>query len=204
MNEKINEKILGTKVKKFSYIPPMLKYICEKVDNNQNIKRYMRYATPLPLSLRSETYDKKLKEQPDLNQSLLIDSNEGIRCLYNCFALDQDDYTTPYIFIYPSNSNEIVTGTARCVFTVVIIINAKYEQLKNYGELRSFMIAEEIAKCIDEIAIENSDSVYPDIGNVRFHIPPIFSYTRLTKSSSTLQLTFNIVTTYNCGRVREL
>lgn len=205
MEERINEKNLGTKVKKFSYIPPMLKYICEQIDNNQKIRRYMRYATPLPLSKRSELYSKELEilEQPDLKCSLLKDGEEGARCLYNCYALDQDNYTTPYIFVYPTNSNQVVTGTARCVFTVVVIVGGKYEELKNYGELRSFMIAEEIAQVIDNITIESKHPSFEDLGNIKFEIPPIFNYVRLTKSSPAVQLTFNIVTTYNCGRVKE-
>ncbi|MFR2887394.1 MAG: hypothetical protein ACLTDM_04235 [Clostridium butyricum] len=205
MEERINEKNLGTKVKKFGYIPPMLKYICEQIDNNQKIRRYMRYATPLPLSPRSESYDKNsiIQEQPDLKCSLMADGDEGVRCLYNCYALDQDNYTVPYIFVYPSNSNQIMTGTARCLFTVVVIISGKYEELKNYGELRSFMIAEEIAQVIDNITIESSNPLYQDLGNIKFEIPPIFNYVRLTKSSPAVQLTFNIATTYNCGRVKE-
>ena len=57
--------------KKISRAAAIVQYLCENIDNNQDIKRLCRYLTPDPLADYAIDYGNNVFMQPDLNESLM-------------------------------------------------------------------------------------------------------------------------------------
>ena len=65
-----------TKSQKIKRSDNIINMIAEMVDNNQYIKRFMRYYSNNPLANRSEDNNGKTIKQPNLKDSLMEDTNE--------------------------------------------------------------------------------------------------------------------------------
>ena len=68
----MNRKNINTISNKIRKIGLMVAYITQKIDNNQEIKRFMRYMTVNPLSSRGKDQNGNVVNQVDLNKSLAI------------------------------------------------------------------------------------------------------------------------------------
>ena len=67
----INDKFNNTKTQ-FIYKSGLLSnYVAYRLDNNQNIKRYLTYYTINPLGSKGLTKDNKIIDQPDIEDSLI-------------------------------------------------------------------------------------------------------------------------------------
>ena len=88
---------------KFRRITAIRKYMLDAIDNDQAIRRLMRYFTTTPLSKKGVTYDGNMINQPDLKTSLKVDTDEGEMCLYTgMFDPDMETVYKNYIFIQHS------------------------------------------------------------------------------------------------------
>lgn len=173
-----------TSSQKFRRITAMRKYMIDAMDNDQAIKRLMRYFTTTPLSKRGVTYDNKMIEQPDLSTTLKVDTEEGEMCLYTgMFDPDMETIYKNYIFIqhYETYTYDDVIQTTH--FYIYILVDDKYNSLKNYGEERIYEIADRIAQLIDGHTIEN-DELVDEIGNIKFKIKGRISEMRLSKTKT--------------------
>lgn len=177
---------------KFRRITAMRKYMIDKIDEDQYIKRLMRYFTTTPLAKRGVTYDGKIIEQPDLKTTLKDDTEEGEICLFTgIFDPDMETIYKNYIFIQHYDTYTYDNVMQKTNFSIYVLVDDKYNSLKNYGEERLYEIADRIAQLLDNHTIENMEIV-DDIGNVKFQIKGRISEMRLTKTKTITLLTIPI------------
>lgn len=182
----------ATYSQKFRRITALRKYMVDAMDNDQAIKRLMRYLTTTPLAKRGVGYDNKMIEQPDLTTSLKIDTEEGEMCLFTgMFDPDMETIYKNYIFIqhYDTYAYDDVMQTT--TFYIYVLVDDKYNYLKNYGEERIYEIADRIAQLLDNHVIENEELV-DEIGNIKFKIKGRISEVRLSKTKTINLLTIPI------------
>lgn len=182
----------ATYSQKFRRITALRKYMVDAMDNDQAIKRLMRYFTTTPLAKRGVTYDNKMIEQPDLTTSLKVDTEEGEMCLFTgMFDPDMETIYKNYIFIqhYDTYAYDDVMQTT--TFYIYVLVDDKYNYLKNYGEERTYEIADRIAQLLDNHVIENEELV-DEIGNIKFKIKGRISEARLSKTKTINLLTIPI------------
>lgn len=182
----------ATYSQKFRRITALRKYMVDAMDNDQAIKRLMRYLTTTPLAKRGVGYDNKMIEQPDLTTSLKVDTEEGEMCLFTgMFDPDMETIYKNYIFIqhYDTYAYDDVMQTT--TFYIYVLVDDKYNYLKNYGEERIYEIADRIAQLLDNHVIENEELV-DEIGNIKFKIKGRISEVRLSKTKTINLLTIPI------------
>ena len=182
----------ATYSQKFRRITALRKYMVDAMDNDQAIKRLMRYLTTTPLAKRGVGYDNKMIEQPDLTTSLKVDTEEGEMCLFTgMFDPDMETIYKNYIFIqhYDTYAYDDVMQTT--TFYIYVLVDDKYNYLKNYGEERTYEIADRIAQLLDNHVIENEELV-DEIGNIKFKIKGRISEVRLSKTKTINLLTIPI------------
>lgn len=182
----------ATYSQKFRRITALRKYMVDAMDNDQAIKRLMRYLTTTPLAKRGVGYDNKMIEQPDLTTSLKVDTEEGEICLFTgMFDPDMETIYKNYIFIqhYDTYAYDDVMQTT--TFYIYVLVDDKYNYLKNYGEERIYEIADRIAQLLDNHVIENEELV-DEIGNIKFKIKGRISEVRLSKTKTINLLTIPI------------
>ena len=187
MATNLNDKLSYTKSNKIRKVTILKRFILEKINENQNIKRYMRYVTKLPLARKSEDYDSNIKVQPDILTSLMEDNNDGEQCLFGgSFNPEMDNIKIPYIFVYSSRSK--VDGINNTIyFTIYILCPERYNRLANDGEERIYEIADEIVQLLDEYSLENND-ISKEIGNLEFIVDGSFEEFRMSKSNDIIVL----------------
>ncbi len=182
----------ATYSQKFRRITAMRKYMVDAIDNDQSIKRLMRYMTTTPLSRKGVTYDNKLIEQPDLTTSLKVDTEEGEKVLFTgMFDPDMETIYKNYIFIQHYDTYTYDDVMQKTNFYIYILVDEKYNDLKNYGEERMYEIADRIAQLLDNHVIEN-DELVDEIGNIKFQIKGRISEMRLSKTKTINLLTIPI------------
>lgn len=182
----------ATYSQKFRRITALRKYMVDAMDNDQAIKRLMRYLTTTPLAKRGVGYDNKMIEQPDLTTSLKVDTEEGEMCLFTgMFDPDMETIYKNYIFVqhYDTYAYDDVMQTT--TFYIYVLVDDKYNYLKNYGEERIYEIADRIAQLLDNHVIENEELV-DEIGNIKFKIKGRISEVRLSKTKTINLLTIPI------------
>ena len=187
MATNLNDKLSYTKSNKIRKVTILKRFILEKINENQNIKRYMGYVTKLPLARKSEDYDSNIKVQPDILTSLMEDNNDGEQCLFGgSFNPEMDNIKIPYIFVYSSRSK--VDGINNTIyFTIYILCPERDNRLANYGEERIYEIADEIVQLLDEYSLENND-ISKEIGNLEFIVDGSFEEFRMSKSNDIIVL----------------
>ena len=187
MATNLNDKLSYTKSNKIRKVTVLKRIILEKINENQNIKRYMRYITKLPLARKSEDFDHNIKIQPDVLTSLMEDNDDGEQFLFGgSFNPEMDNVKIPYIFVHSSRSK--VDGVNNTIyFTIYILCPERYNRLANYGEERIYEIADEIVQLLDEYSLENND-IAKEIGNLKFVIDGSFEELRMSKSNDIIIL----------------
>lgn len=187
----LNSGYISTKSNKIRKITVLKKFMVDIIDDNQNIKRFMRHITKLPLAKKSEDYNGNIKVQSDIRNSLLIGSDEGEQCLYNGgFNPEMSNIKMPYIFV--NSYRSYITGVDQSIyFAIHILCPEKYNGLLNYGDERIYEIANEIAQLLDGYTIEKEDIV-KKAGNLKIEINGEITESRMSKSNDIIVLSIPI------------
>ena len=176
----INDKYKSTK-SQFIYKAGLLSgYVADRLDKNQNVKRYLSYNTLNPLGSRGLTLDNEIIDQPNIEDSLL-DKNiyDG---MFNEYMEDIHQAQI-YIHTYRGMTNE---DWGEIYISVNILVPSLYEKLSNFGEKRSFAIASEIEDMFQDICIAKDNTIgllIEKLGNIRFKIVQ-FDNSRLSKTNN--------------------
>lgn len=176
MSSTLNNKNLKTssiKIKKASLV---VKYMAEKISENQNIKRLLRYNTKNPLSQKGIGYNNEVEVQKDITSDLI---NEHIYDI----GFNPDTVVDLKNDIYINLTNGRFTKNNTIYIDVNIIIPENYLIISN--GYRNFEIAQCIADIFDEIYIdaENGAGYYNELGAIRFDLVDFNNY-RLSKTNS--------------------
>lgn len=165
----------GNKLRKVNFLT---NYIVNKIDENQEIKRFVLYGTNNPLGNKSCDLNKNLITQPDITKSLL-DENVLFNNPFNEDILDKEKVC--YIFVYPYSANYKKNDIGDLEFVVNILSPSEYNNLTR-GDKRIFEISYRIEDLFDQYVIK-SDEGNLEVGNVMFELTAS-SYTRLSKVTS--------------------
>lgn len=193
----------ATSSQKFRRITALRKYMLDAIDDDQAIKRLMRYMTKTPLAKKGVQYDGKLIEQPDLTTTLREDTSEGEMVLFTgIFDPDMETIYKNYIFIQHYDTYTYDDVMQKTNFNIHILVDDKYNKLKNYGEERIYEIADRIAQLIDDHTIDDEDLV-DCIGHVQFKIRGRISEMRLSKTKTITLLTIPVEISNSVMRLHD-
>ena len=204
-----------TKSQKIKRSDNIINMIAEMIDNNQYIKRFMRYYTKNPLANHSEDHRGETVKQPNLKDSLMEDTNEvkspisedsisSKRCLFTWgFNDDINIDEQNYIFIENTNINfDNYNKTATMYLNISILIPDIYLELKSDDNIirRNKIIADTIDNMLGEYTVDNKYSKL--LGNIQFELT---NYTegRLAKNSNKIMSILTYKTTYSTSRVNK-
>ena len=165
----------GNKLRKVNFLT---NFIVNKIDENQEIKRFVLYGTNNPLGNKSCDLNKNLITQTDITKSLL-DENVLFNNPFNEDILDEEKVC--YIFVYPYSANYKKNDIGDLEFVVNILSPSEYNNLTR-GDKRIFEISYRIEDLLDQYVIK-SDEGNLEVGNVMFELTAS-SYTRLSKVTS--------------------
>lgn len=199
----LNDKNIGKKCQFIKKCGLLSGYIADRIDNNQNIKRYLKYQTRNPLGQVGISLDNKKVPQPDITESL-IDSDYIMNGMF-----DEDMSSIVrnqlYIHVYNGNKSDMVSGQVN--IAINILIDKKFEYLANKFELRTYAIADEIENMFSDVYIDkdNSDNdIIKDLGNLKFNLNKnSFTYGRLSKSNNIVLFTLILTTNINPIRIGD-
>lgn len=199
----LNDKNIGKKCQFIKKCGLLSGYIADRIDNNQNIKRYLKYQTRNPLGQVGISLDNKKVPQPDITESL-IDSDYIMNGMF-----DEDMSSIVrnqlYIHVYNGNRTDMVSGQVN--IAINILIDKKFEYLSNSFELRSYAIADEIENMFSDVYIDNDNSdndIIKDLGNLKFSLNKnSFTYGRLSKSNNIVLFTLILTTNINPIRIGD-
>lgn len=195
----LNNKNLGKKGNKVKKISALNSYITNKIDGNQNIRRLIRYFTTTPLSSTGKDLNGNIVKQPDLLNSLKIDSSEGLQSLWRG-EFDENTISQEQCFIFVHTFKAGFKGLdSKFGIAVDILVPQKRDVLRYDEESRSCSVGDIIENMFDDLYIENDEYV-EYLGNVKFKLIDV-SIVRLSKTNSLTRttLTFNIDTKYIKG-----
>lgn len=155
-----NNKNLGTEATKSKKIVPIKNYICQKIDNDQKIKRLCRYLTLTPLSKKGILYDNSdtLLTQPDLVDSLIKESTEGNSNgkILIPYSFNEGIITEQQVFIFVHNySNDYNSRIGDNTFIIDILVPVNYDQIDPYSEQRLYLIVNRIIELFDDTRTDN-------------------------------------------------
>ena len=176
----INNKFKNTK-SQFIYKSGLLSsYVAHRLDNNQNIKRYLCYPTLNPLGDEGLKLNSEIIQQPNITESLL-DKNI-FDSMFN-ESMEELHESQIYIHTYKGRSDG---EWGEIYIAINILIPLTYEKLANFGEKRSFAIATEIEDMFQDICVAKDNSekhLIEKLGNLKFKIMQ-FDNGRLTKTNN--------------------
>lgn len=190
----LNNKNLGKKGNKVKKISALNSYIVNKIDENQSIRRYVRYLTTTPLSSTGKDLNGNIIKQPDILNSLKADSSEGLQSLWRG-EFDEDTISQEQCFIFVHTFRADFKGIdSKFLVAINILIPQKRDYLKYDEESRSCGIGDIIENMFDDIYIENDEYV-KYLGNVKLKLVSI-PIERLSKTNSLTRttLTFSVDT----------
>lgn len=199
----LNDKNIGKKCQFIKKCGLLSGYIADRIDNNQNIKRYLKYQTKNPLGQMGISLDNKKVPQPDIIESL-IDEDYIMNGMFdeNISSLVKNQL---FIHVYSGNKTDMVSGQVN--IAINILVDNKFEHLSNKFELRTYAIADEIANMFSDTYIDkdNSDNdIIKDLGNLKFSLNRnSFTYNRLSKSNNIVLFTLILTTNINPIRIGD-
>lgn len=195
----INEKYKNTK-SQFIYKSGLLSaYVANRIDKNQNIKRYLYYHTINPLGSKGLELDNNVIEQPNIEKSLL-DKNifDG---MFNEY-MEELHQNQIYIHTYKGRTND---DWGEIYIAINILVPLTFEKLANFGEKRSFAIASEIEDLFQNIVIadDNADeNLINKLGNLKFKLIQ-FDNGRLSKTNNIVVNTIVLKTGVSTNRLGD-
>ena len=192
------------KIRRSDYIIDM---IAEKIDNNQYIKRFMRYYSTNPLSKKGFIKN-RIVIQKDLKDSLLEDSNEinnieSKKCLFT-YGFNDDIVVDEQNYIFIENKKIIydnVNKMAIMYLTISILVPDVYLELRDndcdYIIRRYKIIANTIENMLGDYTVDDKYSKY--IGNIKFELTD-YNEDRLSRNSNKIFTTLVYKTKYSTVR----
>ena len=192
------------KIRRSDYIIDM---IAEKIDNNQYIKRFMRYYSKNPLSKKGFIKN-RIVIQKDLKDSLLEDSNEinnieSKKCLFT-YGFNDDIVVDEQNYIFIENKKIIydnVNKMATMYLTISILVPDVYLELRDndcdYTIRRNKIIANTIENMLGDYTVDDKYSKY--IGNIKFELTD-YNEDRLSRNSNKILTTLVYKTKYSTIR----
>lgn len=192
------------KIRRSDYIIDM---IAEKIDNNQYIKRFMRYYSKNPLSKKGFIKN-RIVIQKDLKDSLLEDSNEinnieSKKCLFT-YGFNDDIVVDEQNYIFIENKKIIydnVNKMATMYLTISILVPDVYLELRDndcdYTIRRNKIIANTIENMLGDYTVDDKYSKY--IGNIKFELTD-YNEDRLSNNSNKILTTLVYKTKYSTVR----
>ena len=184
----INNKFKNTK-SQFIYKSGLLSdYIAHRLDNNQNVKRYLYYNTINPLGDKGLGLDGKIITQSDVEKSLL--ETQIFDGMFNEY-MEELHQSQIYIHTYKGRTSE---DWGEIYIAVNILVPKLYEKLSNFGEKRSFAIASEIEDMFQDMCVarDNAEEFLIDkLGNIKFKVVQ-FDNSRLSKTNNIIMNTIII------------
>ena len=199
----LNDKNIGNKCQFIKKCGLLSGYIADRIDNNQNIKRLLKYQTKNPLGQVGISLDNKKVPQPNITESL-IDSDY---IMNGMFDEDMSSIVKNQLFIHVYNGNKTDMVNGQVNIAINILIDKKFEYLSNSFELRSYAIADEIENMFSDTYIDkdNSDNdIIKDLGNLKFSLNRnSFTYSRLSKSNNIVLFTLILTTNINPIRIGD-
>ena len=181
--------------------------IAEKIDNNQYIKRFMRYYSKNPLSKKGFINGKSII-QKDLKDSLLEDTNEinnieSKKCLFT-YGFNDDIVIDEQNYIFIENKKIIydnVNKMATMYLTISILVPDVYLELRDddcdYAIRRNKIIANTIENMLGDYTVDDKYSKY--IGNIKFELTD-YNEDRLSRNSNKILTTLVYKTKYSTVR----
>lgn len=170
--------------KKISRASTISKYLCEKIDNNQDIRRLCRYLTLDPLADYAFDYADNVVMQPDLNDSLLENVKDDVvsrgcekRILYKTMFSDKVIETnSPLIYVYCDTTSFYSqrggnSSVGTMLFYIEVIYDLSTEELIDW-QYRSWTIGQIIMDLFDEVVV-TEEEYSKLIGNIKFRIGEI-------------------------------
>lgn len=199
----LNDKNIGNKCQFIKKCGLLSGYIADRIDNNQNIKRLLKYQTKNPLGQVGISLDNKKVPQPNITESL-IDSDY---IMNGMFDEDMSSIVKNQVFIHVYNGNKTDMVNGQVNIAINILIDKRFEYLSNSFELRSYAIADEIENMFSDTYIDkdNSDNdIIKDLGNLKFSLNRnSFTYSRLSKSNNIVLFTLILTTNINPIRIGD-
>lgn len=192
------------KIRRSDYIIDM---IAEKIDNNQYIKRFMRYYSTNPLSKQGFIKNRTVI-QKDLKDSLLEDTNEinnieSKKCLFT-YGFNDDIVVDEQNYIFIENKKIIydnVNKMATMYLTISILVPDVYLELRDndcdYTIRRNKIIANTIENMLGDYTVDDKYSKY--IGNIKFELTD-YNEDRLSNNSNKILTTLVYKTKYSTVR----
>lgn len=191
LNDKKN---LGTTSNKIRKCSVLIKYIYEKLVNDNEIQRMLYYNTINPLSQKGKNYNGEIISQPDLSTKDM----KGI--VFDIpFNPDMDIELKSSLYIN-LNNGKFNSRQNSLYFDINIIVPEDFIDISN-GD-RHFEIAQRVADILDSMYVTEKDYV-EDIGNIQpvLYAMPVY---RLSKSNNFvwINMQFEVELINNFTRVR--
>lgn len=174
----------GNKIRKIKTIK---KHMANMVDENQDIRRFMRYyQSKSPLSRKSVDYNGNIVNQPDIKNSLFENNADGEKVLFlESFKPTMEYCRQPYIFI-----SSPVTFLDRTMGDIRVEINIlcpdEYNELALYDEERIYEVAERIEDILDNYTIDGE--AMEEVGALKLEMLGSCTMERLSKTDNVLVL----------------
>lgn len=167
--------------KKISRTATISRYLCEKIDENQEIRRLCRYLTLDPLADYAFDYGNNVFMQPDLNDSLMeniktdnVSKGCEKRILYKTmFSGKVIETLNPLIYVYCDqvsfyNQRGSTSTVGTMLYYIDIIYDISTEELIDW-QYRSWTIGQIIMNMFDEVPVSDENYV-KEIGNISFRV----------------------------------
>ena len=216
----VNNYYMGTKSQKLYRVSPLKRYIVDKIDNNQNIKRLCRYMTKTPTYNKGMTYSNQLIKQPDLKDSLLYpvktDKEATIQdYVLFPYAFTEDVLADKRLTIYVHSPRSLFNINAannrpnygldellgKHLFLVEVVYPTEYNEISPYGQERANLIACEILNMLDGLKVD--DELQAIVGECVFKVEGEITDLRLSKAGYMI-LTIPIWTTVTGVRTDQI
>lgn len=128
-------------------------FIAQRIDENQEIKRYCTYLTNTPLMKKGMTLEGKLIEQPDINASLINKDKGNIVPYSFTEAVVEEKRAIIFIYKYKGDLSKTIGDN---YFVIDIFIPSVYDILEELGQERNVEIASKICDLLDGESIEKN------------------------------------------------
>ena len=172
----INNKYTNTVSSKLKKISMLLRYVHEKIIENQEIKRLVYYSSQNPLSKKGLKYDNTKVDQPDLTE-------EDVKDLITLLPFNPDMKIDLCSFIFLNTPSATFSNGDNVIYLDINIVSpAEYFEITT--GLRLYEISNKIANIFDGLYIDDEDYI-EELGNLKFVLDDI-AVNRLSNNSSML------------------
>lgn len=169
----INNKYIGTNSSKLKKMSLLIKFVHEKIINNQEIKRLVYYPSKNPLSIRGKDYAGNTITQPDV-------SNDQVKDLITILPFNPDMAKVKESYVLMNIPNGKFQRNENVLYLDCYIISPS-EYMEIAEGLRGHEIAQRISDMFDSLMIDDKKHV-EDLGNLEFDLIS-FANERVSKTN---------------------